>query len=139
MSTIGVWRAARIKAIHAACRAAGICDDERHQLQARLIGKASLNDMTLPELNTVLDHLNQAAGYVGPVGKPAGIAADPQLQKIEALLADMKLPWAYIHRSKAGPSMVRRLTGRDRIEWADATGKQAVITALVKRQQKAAG
>ena len=53
------------------------------------------------------------------------------------LLADMKLPWAYIHKGKAGPSLVRRLTGKDRIEWADGAGKQAVITALVKRQEKA--
>ena len=139
MSQVGVWRAARIRAIHAACRAAGIDDSERKRLQMSVIGKASSKDMDLPELNRFLDHLNQAAGYVGPIGKPAGIAADPQLQKIEALLADMKLPWAYIHRSKAGPSMVRRLTGKDRIEWADAAGKQAVITALVKRQHKAAG
>lgn len=139
MSKIGVWRAARIKGIHAACHAAGLDDEARRAMQMRLVGKASLSDMSLPELNTVLDHLNGASGYTGHAGKPKDIAADPQLQKIEALLADMKLPWAYIHKSKAGPSMVRRLTGKDRIEWADAAGKQAVITALVKRQQKAAG
>ena len=34
---------------------------------------------------------------------------------------------------------IRRLTGKDRIEWADAAGKHAVIVALVKRQQKAGG
>lgn len=139
MSQIGVWRAARIRAIHAACRAAGLDDEARHDLQRSLIGKASLSDMTLPELNTLLDHINSRSGYAGHAGQPKGIADDPQLQKIEALLADMKLPWAYIHKSKAGPSMVRRLTGKDRVEWADATGKQAVITALVKRQKKAQG
>lgn len=139
MSQIGVWRAARIRAIHAACRAAGLDDEARHDLQRSLIGKASLSDMTLPELNTLLDHINSRSGYAGHAGQPKGIDADPQLQKIEALLADMKLPWAYIHKSKAGPSMVRRLTGKDRVEWADATGKQAVITALVKRQQKLGG
>ncbi len=51
----------------------------------------------------------------------------------------MKLPWAYIHKSKAGPTMVKRLTGKDRIEWADVAGKQAVIVALIRRQQKAGG
>ena len=139
MSQIGVWRAARIRAIHAACRAAGLDEEARHDLQRSLIGKASLSDMTLPELNTLLDHINGASGYTGHAGKPKGIDADPQLQKIEALLADMKLPWAYIHKSKAGPSMVRRLTGKDRVEWADAAGKQAVIAALVRRQQKVQG
>jgi len=139
MSKIGVWRAARIRAIHAACRAAGLDDEARHDLQRSLIGKTSLADMTLPELNTLLDHINGRSGYTGHAGKPKGIDADPQLQKIGALLADMRLPWAYIHKSSRGLTMVKRLTGKDRIEWADAAGKQAVITALVKRQQKAAG
>lgn len=139
MSTIGLRKAARIKAIHAACRNAGIDNAERQRLQLQITGKASLTDMDYAEVNRVLDHLNRAAGYTEYDGKPKNVDADPQLQKIEALLADMKLPWAYIHRSKFGPTMVKRLTGKDRIEWADAAGKQAVITALVKRQQKVAG
>ena len=136
MSAIGLRRAARIKAIHAACRNAGIDDAERRRIQQQITGKASTKDMSYAEVNQVLDHLNKAAGYHAHDGKPKDVDADPQLQKIEALLADMKLPWAYIHRSKAGPTMVKRLTGKDRIEWADTAGKQAVITALVKRQQK---
>lgn len=139
MSTIGLRKAARIKAIHAACRNAGIDNAERQRLQLQITGKASLTAMDYAEVNRVLDHLNRAAGYQEPAGKPKTVDVDPQLQKIEALLADMKLPWAYIHRSKFGPTMVKRLTGKDRIEWADAAGKQAVITALVKRQQKVAG
>lgn len=137
MSSVGLRKAARIKAIHAACRAQGIDDEARRAIQVQLTGKDSLSDMAYAEVNKVLDHINRGSGYTGHVGKPKGIDADPQLQKIEALLADMKLPWAYIHKSKAGPTMVKRLTGKDRIEWADAAGKQAVITALVKRQQKA--
>lgn len=137
MSSVGLRKAARIKAIHAACRAQGIDDEARRAIQVQLTGKESLSEMAYAEVNKVLDHLNRGSGYTGHAGKPKGIDADPQLQKIEALLADMKLPWAYIHKSKAGPTMVKRLTGKDRIEWADAAGKQAVITALVKRQQKA--
>lgn len=137
MSSIGLRKTARIKAIHAACRAQGIDDEARRAIQVQLTGKESLSDMAYAEVNKVLDHINRGSGYTGHAGKPKGIDADPQLSKIEALLADMKLPWAYIHKSKAGPTMVKRLTGKDRIEWADATGKQAVITALVKRQQKA--
>lgn len=138
MSQIGLRKAARIKAIHAACRAAGIEADERRRIQRELTGKESLSDMDYADVSRVLDHLNKANGYTGFAGKPKDIDADPQLQKIEALLADMKLPWAYLHKAKAGPSMVRRLTGKDRIEWADAAGKAAIITALVKRQGKAA-
>lgn len=137
MSAIGLRKAARIKAIHAACRSAGIDDAERKRLQLQITGKDSLTGMSYEEVNRVLDHLNKAAGYHAQDGKPKSVDTDPQLQKIEALLADQKLPWAYIHRSKAGPTMVKRLTGKDRIEWADAEGKQAVIVALIKRAEKA--
>lgn len=136
MSTIGLRKAARIKAIHAACRSAGIDDAERQRIQCEVTGKASLKDMDYNEVSRVLTHLNQAAGYHEYDGKPKSTDTDPQLKKIEALLTDMKLPWAYIHRSKVGPTMCKKLTGKDRIEWADTVGKQAVITALVKRQQK---
>jgi len=139
MSSIGLRKAARIKAIHAACRAQGIDDSERKRLQMQITGKGSLTEMGYDEVTKVLDHLNRAGGYKEYAGKPKGIDVDPQLQKIEALLADMKLPWAYIHKSSHGPTMVKRLTGKDRIEWADPVGKQAVIVALVKRQQKVQG
>lgn len=129
--------AARKRAIFAACKQLGIGDDERHQIQLRVVGKASLAAMALPELDALLDHLNLKTHRQPHFdGKPAGIEADPQLQKIEALLADQKLPWAYLHKSKRGPSMCRRLTGQDRIEWASAEGKAAVIAALAKRQAK---
>lgn len=136
MSRIGLQKAARIKAIITACRTAGIDDVERRRIQKNITGKDSLTEMDFLQVSRVLDHINRATGYTGFAGQPKDVASDPQLQKIEALLADMKLPWAYIHKSKAGPSMVRRLTGCERVEWATAEGKQAVITALVKRQQK---
>lgn len=143
MSSIGLRKAARIKAIHAACRSAGIDDAERRRLQEDITGKkgddASLTKLDYNEVSRVLTHLNKAAGYHEYDGKPKSVDTDPQLQKIEALLADMKLPWAYIHRSKFGLTMCKKLTGKDRIEWADTAGKQAVITALVKRQQKMGG
>ena len=132
---------ARKRAIQAACNALQIDADTRHELQAKLVGKHSLTDMTLPELETVLDHLNSLTGRARKSyqDKPVGIETDPQLQKIEALLADMKLPWRYLTASTRGPSMLMRLAKVDRLEWADGAGKQAIITALVKRQNKSAG
>lgn len=136
MSKIGLQKAARIKAIHAACRVAGIDTEARQDIQFKITGKTSLSDMSFGEVSRVLDHFNLASGYKEHPGKPKTVESDPQLQKIEALLADQKLPWEYIHSSKRGPSMVRRLTGKDRIEWADAAGKQAVMVALIKRAEK---
>lgn len=141
MSNVGVYKAARMKSICTACGKNGLnlTAEERHDVQMQVVGKASLTAMSLEELNRVLDHVNAKLGYTGHAGKPKGLADDPQLRKIEALLADMKLPWAYIHKSSTGPSMVRRLTGKDRIEWADGPGKTAVITALCVRQAKLKG
>lgn len=62
MSNIGLMKAARIKAIHKACRDRGIDAETRHALQLRLTGKASLTDMHLGEVSRVLDHLNGNGG-----------------------------------------------------------------------------
>ncbi len=59
MSTIGLRKAARINAIHAACRQRGMDADARRDLQRALTGKASLTDMNFAEVTRVLDHLNQ--------------------------------------------------------------------------------
>lgn len=59
MSSIGLQKAARIRAIHAACRAKGIDDDARRDLQQSLTGKASLSEMSFAEVSRVLDHLNK--------------------------------------------------------------------------------
>lgn len=59
MSQLGLQRASRIKAVHAACRKAGVDNDTRHSIQLQLTGKASLSDMNLTELGQMLDHLNR--------------------------------------------------------------------------------
>lgn len=49
----------RIRAIHAACRAQGIDDDLRKEIQQQVTGKASLKDMSALDLSDLLDHLNK--------------------------------------------------------------------------------
>jgi phage gp16-like protein len=56
----------RIKAINTACGKLGIGRDERHALQLQVVGKASLTEMALPELDDVLSHLNR----IGKGSKP---------------------------------------------------------------------
>ncbi|MER2539334.1 MAG: regulatory protein GemA [Azonexus sp.] len=60
MSSVGVIRSARIRAIHAACKAQGIDDETRRAMQLQLTGKASSKDMSLSEINAVVDHLNRS-------------------------------------------------------------------------------
>ena len=52
-------KASRIKAVHAACRAQGIDDDARHALQVQITGHASLKDMSVFDLDSVLTPPNR--------------------------------------------------------------------------------
>lgn len=128
--------AAQRRAVFAACRAQGLDDDTRRAMQRQLTGKDSLAAMSPREIASVLDHLNERQRQADS-GEVAGtaIAACRQLQKIAKLLEAQQLPWAYLHRSadRRRPSMCRRLTGKDRIEWADSDGKRAIIVALLRR------
>ena len=52
-------KTSRSKAVHAACRAQGIDDETRHALQVQITGHASLKDMSVFDLDSVLNHLNR--------------------------------------------------------------------------------
>jgi phage gp16-like protein len=59
MSSVGVIRSARIRAIHAACKARGIDEDTRRAMQLQITGKTSSKDMSITDINAVLDHINR--------------------------------------------------------------------------------
>lgn len=54
--------------IHVGCRELGIDADTRHDLQLRVVGKESLADMSVPELNRVIDAL-KGMGFQPSNGK----------------------------------------------------------------------
>lgn len=62
--------ATTIRMIHVACRDLGLDEDTRHELQARVTGKASLSDMTERDLRLVVDEL-KAKGWT-PAAKKTG-------------------------------------------------------------------
>lgn len=89
----------------------------------------------------VIDHL-KACGWKPDSaknpnkGKPGNVKPElqPMMGKIGALLADMKLSWAY------AAAIAKRQTsaqgkGIERLEWLDAAQLHAVVTALVKKQE----
>ncbi|MGH1416877.1 MAG: gp16 family protein [Pelagimonas sp.] len=73
--------AALIRKIHVGCRQLGIDSDTRHDLQLQLVGKASLSDMTEPELLRVVSALN-SKGFAPSKGKT---------KRKEAPRADLRL------------------------------------------------
>lgn len=129
------------KSVFAACKRLGIQQEERHALQLQVTGKASTTEFDERDWSRLLDHLNKMTGaHTAPpwAGKPQTWRAGCEARgaKIEALLADQGLPWRYLTHSSRGPSMVRRLAGVDRLEFAGAEGLDAIIAALSRRAAK---
>ena len=62
-------------------------------------------------------------------GRPHNTDAVPQLGKIEALLADMNLPWAY------ADSVANQMFEIKKVAWLDQDQRGALITALVRKQK----
>jgi len=125
------------RAMFAACRRLGLDDDARHALCLELVGKASSKEFTPSDWRRVLDHLNRLNGHTaaGPQRWRAGCEALGA--KVAALMAAQGLPWRYLtHGAKGKPSMLKRLAGVDRLEFATAEGLRAVIAALARRQAK---
>jgi len=133
-------RNAAIGKIHIAKSQLGL-DDETYRAILLTIGNVkSSKDLTPEGINKVIKHF-ESKGVVftkkkGTGQKPNNLNKVPQLQKIEALLADMKLPWDYLtSKGQGNVSMLQRLTGKQRLEFCDQKGLTSVITALTKKQQ----
>lgn len=127
---------ARKRAIFAACKHLGIDEDERRQVQLRVVGKASLSDMKLPELDDLLDHLN-AKARGGYPGTPANLERKPYLWKIEALLADMGLPWSYAEKVAQNITGGKKPEAIKRLAWVKRDDHfRGIIAALDKQHGK---
>jgi len=89
--------------IHIARKELVLDDDTYRQMIATVTGgKRSCADCTVPELYQVVQRLKdhgfkararkRVAQYPG---KPHNLDSQPMLQKVEALLAELKAPWSY--------------------------------------------
>lgn len=111
------------RAVHAACRAGGIDDDDRKALQSDLFGKPSLSDMTMGEIARLLDHLNR--NRKAPAGHRAHIG------KVRALW--WSLYWlgeVNETEDRAISAFVKRQTGVSALRWLDHRSAPSVIEAL---------
>jgi hypothetical protein len=110
-------------AIRAACKRQAIDDDMRKEIQASLIGKASMSDMSLAELGRLLDHFNK--GWKGPMGHRAHIG------KIKALWWSLYWLGAIDEPGdRAISAFVERQTGVSTLKFLDHRKAHSVIEAL---------
>ena len=133
--------AARRRAVHAACRQLGMDDETRRDMLQGQVGVRSTTQLDLVACDKVLNHLRACGAAkgtkVGHKGAPTKLGRVPQLQKIEALLADMGLPWSYADKIAAQVTGGANPKSIKRMGWVtESKHLTAVIVALTIRQKK---
>ncbi len=139
-------RRAQISAIHVAKSQLQLDDETYRALIARVSAEhgtavSSSADLTAKQRTAVLDELRRL-GAKGPAkgkgrrvgqypGKPANFAQLPEMiTKIEAQLADMKLPWSY------ADAIAKRMHQVDFVAWCKAPSQLRDIIAALHVEQK---
>jgi phage gp16-like protein len=132
--------AARRRAVHAACRQLGMDDDARRDFLQAHASVRSTNDLDLHACQRVLDAARKVGAtrpapekYAGrhpgyPLTCRRGCGA--LMEKVEAQLADMKLPWAY------ATTILRHMHTTARLEWATSKQLHDLVAALAVEQHK---
>ena len=135
----------QIKYIQALRRRVGVSDDD-YAAMKKSVGVASTTELDDRRFNTLIARLEGRGDEAENGGAPAkryhssarasGMHREPtaakqlQIAKVEALLANMKLPWSY------ADALARRMYKTDMVRWCTGEQLRGVIAALVKRQQK---
>lgn len=133
------------QAIHVARRQLDLDDATyRSLLQrvARVNSSADLN--TLDKADAVLEELSRLGFQHKPrikpgrhPGTPSTLEQEPYLQKIEALLADMELPWAYAEKIAENITGGKKPEAIRRLAWVrQAQHLRGIVAALYNEKQK---
>ena len=129
--------------IHMLKKQLGLEDDEYRALLQGLTGKATSKDMTDQQRWAVIREMGKLAGEAPDpepppkqrrehYPRPAVQNSDkePLMTKIEAILAELGLEWAYAH------AMAKRMFGADLVQWLDAGSLHKLAAALVYHQRR---
>jgi len=101
-------------------------DDDTYRHMLREIGGAdSARDLTQAGRAKVIRHLARLAGSRRRYpGRPHNADIQPQIRKIEALLAEAKRPWGY------ALALCKRIAKKDRLEFCSVDELRKIIAAL---------
>lgn len=119
--------------IHIARKELALDEDTYRQMIATVTGgKRSCSDCNVPELHKIVQHMKERGFKARPrkrvaqhPGTPHNLDKEPMLQKIEALLAELKAPWSY------ADAIAKRQYRVERVAWLKSAEQYAgVIAAL---------
>ena len=128
-----------IRLIHVAKRDLSMDDDTYRAILQRIGKKASSADLTIPELEKVLEHLKRSGFKVRSKAKPAQakpsrpLAQDGESKKIRAL-------WLFLHElgavknpsEEALATYVKRIAGVDALQWVSGEQAERLIETMKK-------
>lgn len=128
-----------IRLIHVAKRDLSMDDDTYRAILQRIGKKASSADLTIPELEKVLEHLKRSGFKVRSKAKPAQakpsrpLAQDGESKKIRAL-------WLFLHElgavknpsEEALATYVKRIAGVDALQWISGEQAERLIETMKK-------
>lgn len=132
------YRTKLISLVHIAKNQLAMDDDTYRALLHNSVNKNSCSKMNVQELNRVIDALKQRGFAMHTKGKTQGKphnfdsdAMPLMITKIEALLAEQNLPWAY------ADGIAKQMFGIQKCTWLrEPKQLKAIIAALYNKQQK---
>ena len=127
----------RIRAVHAACRAQGIDEETRHALQVQITGHASLTEMSVFDLDSVLNHLNRhGAAKPNAWGFVFKLPADrrdlcKKIYRLAQRVGAAQVPPVGAMSKRYVEGIAERMLGADTVlEFCDAATLRKVVQAL---------
>ncbi|ARA75085.1 GemA protein [Pectobacterium brasiliense] len=129
-----------IKLIHIAKRNLQLDDDTYRQLLITVTGKSSTRDMTVPQLDNVLNAMKKRGFKIKAAKKASStrpLDDSPQSRKIRSLWLAMADAGIIRDRSEAALARwVKRETGVDSLQWLNSEQASVIIEKLKQWQRR---
>ena len=122
--------------LHVARSQLGLSEDEYRGMLSS-VGVSSSTELDYQRFDELMNKL-RACGFkpLGGSKKASGMHSDlpkekqPMLSKIEAILADLEMPWVYADR------VAKKMFGIDRLRWCTTDQTWKVLQALIIFQKR---
>lgn len=115
-------------------RQLGLDDDTYRAMLKRLTGKTSSKDLDWSARKKVIDHMKAAGALAAKKRDRTPKVMPPLMAKVEALLADLGLPWSYADAIAANITGGKKPVSIKRVEWVPEWVLRGIIADLERLQ-----
>lgn len=129
-------RRAELAKIHVGKKELALSDENYRAMLRNVAGVESSADLDLRGRGRVIEHMEKLGAFktasktAPKAGRLHNAGEKRELTKVNALLADAKLPVEY------GDAIAKRMYSVERLEFCTSEQLRGVITALVKKSQR---